>query len=147
MCSMKRVQLAVLFVIAAALVAGTPALAAKRKPKPITHDVPLTCVADPADPDYGASGVAKFSDLEACFPTLQVTCKGLTPSAVYKVWCFTWDPGYGEQSGPMGSFTADKRGRGSVQGLMAWPILRTEVRRIDHTTPVPVYNVVLNGAW
>ena len=142
--SMKRVSLAVLFLIAAALVAGTPALAVGAGP---TERRVLTCVVDETDPDYGASGVAKFSDLKAWFPTLQVTCNGLTPSAVYEVWRFSEAPWGFEQPGLLGSFTADKRGRGSVQGLMAWPILRTEVRRMDQTVPAPVYTVVLNGAW
>ena len=142
--SMKRVRPAVLFLIAAALFVATPAFAVGAGP---TEWRVLTCVVDETDPDYGASGVAQFSDLDEWIPTLQVTCNGLTPSAVYEVWCFSEAPWGFEQPGLLGSFTADKRGRGSVQGLMAWPILRTEVRRIDQTIPAPVYTVVLNGAW
>ena len=140
--SMKLFQLAVLFLIAAALVAGTPTPAAGAGP---TERSVLTCAVDETDPDYGASGAAKFSDLKAWFPTLQVKCNGLTPGAAYEVWLFRliWSDPPGEEGGLWQVFPADKWGRGSVQGNMVWPISRTEVRRIDQTTSV----VVLNGAW
>jgi hypothetical protein len=142
--SMKRVRLAVVFLIAAALFVATPTPAAGAGP---TERRVLTCAVDETDPDYGASGVAKFSDLKAWYPTLQVKCNGLTPGAVYEVWLFRfiWSdpPGPGEEGGVWQVFTADKWGRGSVQGNMAWPISRTEVRRTDQTTSV----VVLSGTW
>jgi hypothetical protein len=94
---------------------------------------------DETDPDYGASGVAKFSDLKAWYPTLQVKCNGLTPGAVYEVWTFwaIWSDPPVEEPSLWQVFTADKWGRGSVEGTMS-PLYEIEVRRIDQTTSVVV---------
>ena len=134
--SMKRVRLAVLFLIAAALFVATPTPAAGAGP---TIRRVLTCAVDETDPDYRASGVEKFSDLKEYYQTLEVKCHGLTPGAVYEVWIFNivWETP-GEESWRWGSFTADKWGRISVEGpgcIFWW----TEVRRqIDLTTSVVV---------
>jgi hypothetical protein len=134
---MKRVRLAVVLLIAAALVAGTPALAAKRKPKPITHEVPLTCVADPADPDYGASGVATLTVEWSYFETfyglweqgnLSVSCCGLTPGVTYTVF------GFGYYCDEARAFTPGPSGNGSVGGWVGfWNRMEVRVVREDGT--------------
>lgn len=53
---MKRVRLADLFLIATALLVGTPALAAPPR------TTSLACVVtNPTDQDFGASGIAKLT--------------------------------------------------------------------------------------
>jgi hypothetical protein len=123
MTSMKRFGLAALFAIGAALLGGTPALAAG------TDTMALTCVVGPDDPDYAASGVAKLSKIETWLVPwwggyiwaergqLSVACKGLTPGATYWVtviWSYT------DLDGPIypwpqdvGVFTASGNGAGA----------------------------------
>ena len=104
--SMKRVRLAVLFLVAAALLACTPAFAANQ------GTANLTCVADPMDPDYGASGVAKLTGVKPVqfdwgyeyVGKLSVSCSGLTPGATYTVIGL----------GFTAAFTAARNGNGSV---------------------------------
>ena len=147
--SMKRIQLAVVFLIAAAFLAGEPARAAGASD--------MTCVVGASDEDFGASGAVKFWDYDwwVCGPdyatsysaTMQVACKDLTPGAAYEIWCHTnlygtygWYP----VSFAWDSFTADKRGCGSAKGDLFWGEsgVLVEVRRIDPTT-VDGYTVVL----
>ena len=87
--SMKLFPLAVLFVIMAALLAGTRAIAGN------WSTTNLTCVVADSDPDHGASGVVKLT-VEAIWwdtvtgwtvasGTVSVTCRGLTPGVTYTV--------------------------------------------------------------
>ena len=129
MSSMKRVRLAVVFLIAAALLAGTPAIAAK------PSSTNLTCVvADPTDPDYGASGVAKLTVKWSYFEmfngfwqqgSLSVSCRGLTPGETYTV--------FGFYDGPR-AFTPKRSGNGSVGGYVGfWNSMEVQVVREDGT--------------
>jgi hypothetical protein len=104
---MKRARLAVLFLIVAALLAGTPALAS-------THNVKLT----PTGVEPGASGQARLAETTGFYPNfyghLSVSCKGLTPGATYYFWAsaphlyggwtYTWP------------FTASPTGTGKADG-------------------------------
>jgi hypothetical protein len=132
MCSMKRFQLAALFLVAAVPLSGTPALAAGG-----TSNTALTCAVDPADPDYGASGVAKLSHVQWSPPSwwmvaegeLSVTCRNLTPGANYALWSgFGWVPG--------GTFTAGPRGNGSASGWVGF-----------HGLPLEVIVIREDGTW
>ena len=122
---MKLVRLAVVLLVAAALMAGTPALAEG----PI--HATLTCVADDTDQDYGASGTMSLGNVKLNYvwagpfdyysyysAALTVQCKGLTPGASYSVIVnggnFT------------AAFTASKTGTGGVKQWVAfdggpWP--------------------------
>lgn len=84
MLSMKRVRLAVLFVIAAALLAATSAFAGHGYGQKSTYSVKLA----PTGVEPAASGVAKVT-LSVYLPVSSahgtVTCKGLTPNANYVV--------------------------------------------------------------
>ena len=86
MSSMKRVQLVVLFLIAAAFFAGTRALAAGF-PTTKTGSAELTPVGD----EPGASGHATLNasylgkPYYAWFCSLSVSCEGLTPGVLYQV--------------------------------------------------------------
>jgi hypothetical protein len=112
---MKLFQLAVVFLVVVALLAGTPALAA------LGGTVQLTHVGD----ESGATGTAtltKVNYLGGWNPMgtmtwmnykgyLTVTCTGLTPGATY--------------STPAGTFKADRSGKGTVKrwvyfGFMWW---------------------------
>lgn len=111
--SMKLLQVAVVSLVVVALHAGKPALAAG------TGSANLSCVADPTDPDYGASGVAKLSRTRPLlYPgfghsgQLSVTCKGLTPGAMYWVDANgLWGPG----TANLGLFTASNKGTATFQ--------------------------------
>jgi hypothetical protein len=83
MSSMKRVRLAFLFLIAAALLAGTPALAAGSTR---TGSVELTPVGD----EPGASGHASFSTWRDprsgnWWCSGRVSCEGLRPGVLYQI--------------------------------------------------------------
>ena len=103
MCFTKRVRLVVLLVVAAALLAGTPALAA---PKKAGGTAPLKPPGTSDEPN--ASGRAKFAGLWVQDPglgwyavgDLTVTCGGLTPGATYRTTA--------------GSFTASTTGEGTA---------------------------------
>jgi len=88
MSSMKRVRLAVVFLIVAALLAGTPALAG-------THNVKLT----PTGVEPSASGQARLAETTGLYPNfyghLSVSCKGLTPGATYYFWATVYRYPYG----------------------------------------------------
>ncbi len=88
MSTVRQVRLVVLFLVAAALMAGTPALAGS----PIS--MTLTCVADETDQDHGASGTASLGNVKLHYvwagpfdyysyysAALTVQCEGLTPGA------------------------------------------------------------------
>lgn len=148
--SMKQIQLAVLFLIAAAPLAGTPALAAF---PPITNN--LECLVDMTDPDYGASGVLTLSRMEVVgylggvwggnevpiwTANLKVACKGLTPGATYSVTTFgSWawgSAGWLE----VGVFTADWKGGGRLETQIEFLYLGDVVVSREETdgTVVPV---------
>ena len=152
MSSMKRVRLAVLFLIAAALLACTPALAAGQS---ITTN--LTCVADPMDPDYGASGQATLSSVEEDYGPrpggwyvvfrgrLSVSCANLTPKAMYEVRTNAADP---HGSWAWWDFQASPRGVGAAGGRVVWSNSddpRVEVFRVDETAEGTVETLVLTG--
>jgi len=139
MSPMKRVPLAVLFLIAVALLAAgaAPAMGAGCK---------LTCVVDVNDPDYGASGEASLTKLKFLYELwggyryyegdLRVTCHGLTPGATYDV-----------SSG--GQFTVDASGNGTnkdpivvCKGPRGWYMVQVFVSRVDD-----FYPVVLRGSF
>ena len=144
MFSMKLVRLAVVFLVAAALMAGTPALAGS----PIS--MTLTCVADETDQDYGASGIASLGNVKLHYvwagpfyyysyysAALTVQCEGLTPGARYSVFVdgnFT------------AAFTASRTGTGGVKqwvslfpGPGAWVVVYRE-DTVDGTVQlVPVF--------
>ena len=121
--SLKRVQMAVLLVMAVGFLAGTPAIA------PDWGTIQLTTTADVDDPDYGAAGQATLTNVRAVWSNgwntsfkgkLTVTCKGLTPGARY--------------STPAGRFFASRDGRGAVAGNVAFTnALFVSVMRDDGT--------------
>ena len=113
MSSMKRVRLAALFLVATALMAGTPALAGN----PIS--MTLTCVADETDQNYGASGTASLGNVKLNYvwagpfdyysyysAALTVQCEGLTRGARYSVFV---------EGNYTAAFTATKTGTGGVK--------------------------------
>ena len=112
MSSTKQVQLAVLLLLAAAVLADTPARA-----DPTTRNASGTArLTPPATSDEpNASGQAKFNGLRIRNPSfgwvatgdLTVTCRALTPGATYRTTA--------------GSFTASTTGTGTVTGLWGWP--------------------------
>ena len=85
--SMKLFQLAVLFLIAAAVLAGTPALAAT--------NAKLT----PTGVEPSASGQARLAETTGLYPNfyghLSVSCRGLTPGATYYFWATVYHDPYG----------------------------------------------------
>ena len=112
MCSTKRVQLVVLFLIAAALLAGTPARAAPQR----TEASGTALLKPPATSDEPkASGRATFTGLWLrdpqmgwyVFGDLTVTCGGLTPGATYRT--------------SAGSFTASTTGTGTATVRWIYP--------------------------
>jgi hypothetical protein len=158
---MKLFRLAALLLIAAAPLAGTPALAAG--PGTTT----LTCAVGPDDPDYAASGVAKLSKTERWSVPwwggwttveggqLSVACKGLTPGATYWVtviWSYTDLDGPGFPSPEdVGVFTASGKGAGALKTFIVRPQFRSGpellvVSREEQTTDGAVdYVPVLEG--
>ncbi len=110
MTSMRRVRLAVLFLIAAALSAGTPALAA--------GGIKLV----PTGVEPGASGQAWWGKARLVYlgaqgiqyaAPVRVTCQGLTPRAVYYVHCSTpWSVPVGQP------FVASDKGTGVAEGTV-----------------------------
>ena len=109
MCSMKRVQLAVLFLIVVALFAGTAAPAA-RAANTRTGSAELTPVGD----EPGASGSATLNAWKLSYAwhcLLGVSCDGLTPGAVYRV---------GTLAG--GNFTATASQDGHLSTLSGWQL-------------------------
>jgi hypothetical protein len=123
MSSMKRIRLAVLFLITAALLAATRADAGPWIPtKKASGTARLTPPATSDEPT--ASGQAKFTGrwvrnyfgaLEV-FGNLTVTCGGLTPGATYHT--------------SAGSFTASPTGDGTATGIYGgYPSLRISVAR------------------
>lgn len=114
MFSMTLVRLAVLFLVAVALMAGTPALAGS----PIS--MTLTCVADETDQDHGASGTTSLGNVKLHYvwagpfdyysyysAALTVQCEGLTPGARYSVFV--------DGGNYTAAFTASKTGTGGVR--------------------------------
>ena len=94
MSSMTRVQLAVLLLIVAPFVLGTPALAAGAQ----CWD--LVCMAVPPDGDAAASGFVKLFKVHGDLPhgyvgDVTVSCQGLTPRATYLVQVSTGVAGGG----------------------------------------------------
>jgi len=89
--SMKRVQLAVVFLTVGALVAGTSVFAGKIPRNPDRLPGGATCNLTPAGDEPGASGQAKLSNVWRFWTSgfvvywgdLGVTCKGLTPGEKY----------------------------------------------------------------
>jgi hypothetical protein len=74
------------FLVAAALLAGAPALAAG------TRSANLECVVGETDPDYGAWGVMKVASVQYLWTDaygslyrakVNVACRNLTPGATY----------------------------------------------------------------
>jgi len=115
--SMKRVRLAVLFLIAVALLAGTPALAGQPWPGQWPHrrvNVELTPTG--AEPTASGVGTLEYGGFYPNYSgSLTVSCKGLTPGATYCVWfCIahydTWF-WYTWESGPL---PASAKGTGKV---------------------------------
>ena len=100
MSTMKRVRLAVLFLIAAAFFVATPALAAT--------NAKLT----PTGVEPSASGQARLAETTGFPPHfyghLSVSCRGLTPGATYYFWAagslYLWP------------FTASATGTGKADG-------------------------------
>ena len=149
MSSMKRVPLAVLFLIAAALLAGTPAIARD------VEVIPLLPVGD----ESTASGKATLSNLEVTWANpgameayyqgrVRVTCAGLTPGAMYEVWTNQWHPG----GWVLGDFQASGRGTGAAGGWVGWSVwtspLSVLVVRVDENADGTfVYTTVLAGSF
>jgi hypothetical protein len=146
---LKRVRLAVLFLIAVALMTGTSAPVYGAKPAPGPSLVlQLTPVAPEGDPDYDASGTATLSNITETgwevYPyqgRMTVDCKNLTPGEQFIV--FGWDF--------LGVFTANRKGAGGISGWTdfdpAYP-LRVTVERLDEApdgTYVPT--MVLDGSF
>ncbi len=106
MSSMKRFPLVVLFLIVAALVMGTPALAG-------TSNVKLA----PTGVEPSASGQARMEGSR--FPwvpvRLSVNCKALQPGETYCFWASASGPG-GSASWGWWYFTADATGSGTAGG-------------------------------
>ena len=137
MSTVKRVRLAVLFLIAAALLAGTASLAAPQRTKasgtallkpPATSDEPK------------ASGRAAFTGLWArdpqmgwyVFGDLTVTCGGLTPGATYRT--------------SAGSFRASTTGNGTATVTGIYPPSNISVAREETQADGSVgLSVVLEG--
>ena len=121
--SMKRVPLAVLFLIAAALLTGTPALAAGG----------LKLVPTGVEP--GASGQVWWSKAHIVgvseygityLASVSVTCRGLTPRETYYVYLGGW--------GPVGEpFIASKTGTGSARYTISYLNVapKTDVRNAN----------------
>ncbi len=132
MSTVKRVQLAALLLVAAALPAGARAHGAD------TWTANLVCVVeDPLDPDYGASGVAKLTNVKVIavnYSTgifertgrLSIACDGLTPGSEYGVY-------------QLGTFTAGSNGSGSIAGKVDY--FGVAVCRSDGTL------VLVGTAW
>jgi hypothetical protein len=108
MSSMKRFRLAVIFLIAAAFLAGTSAHAGRDSWAALT-----STGAEPA-----ASGTYCLQHIRWVVPNyyadLTVRCAGLTPRATHQVlvWMFDWRVGYIGWAGA--SFTTTKQGTGQV---------------------------------
>ena len=136
MSSTKQAQLAVLLLVAAAVLADTPALAA---PKKASGTAQLTPPATSDEPN--ASGQAKFDGLWIRNPSfgwvatgdLTVTCRGLTPGATYRTTA--------------GRFTASTAGTGTVTGPWGWPpsIIVTVAREVSQADESVELIVVLEG--
>ena len=150
MCSMKRVRLAVLFLIVAALLAGMPATAAAgrleiNRPERVVVSADLVPTGTSGEPN--ASGVAKFQgDLYWSLEggvwvrgDLTVTCAGLSPFETYWVcvpYIFTSD-----------AFTADANGNWGWKLSWWWPDEFTVwVCREDMVDGTPTLVPVLEGA-
>ena len=149
--SMKRVRLAVLFLIAASLLAGMPATAAAdrlnpNRPERVVVSADLVPTGTSGEPN--ASGVAKFQgdlywSLEGgvwVIGDLTVTCAGLSPFETYWVcvpYIFTSD-----------AFTADANGHGGLKVRdWYWPAEFTVwVCREDMVDGTPTLVPVLEGA-
>ena len=151
MCFLKLFQLAVVFLIAAALLGGISAPSAGADSATV---IQLTPTVDVTDPDYGASGTATLSNLRTTWyrngvsysAKVRVTCEGLTPGAMYEVrtnvfdlvnlrWV-TWD------------FRASGKGTGGAGGSVEWSggqFLGVAVFRVDDTPAGTVYTQVLDG--
>ncbi len=119
MFSMKRVQVAVLFLIATALLAGTRADAA-----------PWTALT-PTDAQSRASGKAKVDGISFAYRytdpywpggvwmdvysgRLSVRCRGLNGSAMYTVWADSIEEGGVSEVKKMWTFTTDSLGEGGI---------------------------------
>jgi hypothetical protein len=108
MSSITRARLAVVLLIVAPFVLGTPALAGSRN-----WQGDLVCVVDSTDQDYGASGFTKLFNVHGdwthgYFGDVTVGCQGLTPGATYVVEVFTGADQAWVQ------FAATKRGTGQL---------------------------------
>ncbi len=117
MSSMKRVRLAVLFLIAAALLAGTPALAAggiKLVPTAVEPDASGQAWWGKAYVVYaGANGIQYAAPV-------RVTCHGLTWGETYYVYCLVdqvggFPPGWVPVGDP---FVASETGTGTAGDTM-----------------------------
>ena len=129
---MKRVQLALAFVVAGVLFTGTTIAA--------DSTIELSCVVGSDDLDYGATGESTLTNVHIVggynmYPysleewyegDLTVTCRGLTPGATY--------------STPVGKSKADRRGnlfvRGTVEMVKSWTYV------FDPTWPDTYYLVL-----
>jgi hypothetical protein len=114
--SMKRVELAVLLLIVAAFLAGTPA------------DAGTWISLTPTDPEGTASGEygeqrVHWEGLDL-YADVTVRCKGLTAGATYDVWMWYsyWDPIWGNTTwyGIAATFVATKQGTGQVSLDHLW---------------------------
>ena len=148
--SMKLFQLVVLFLIVAAVFAGTTAPA-------VGGDSQRTVIQlTPTGAEPDASGKATLSNLQTTWGRrwgvyyqgrLKVKCAGLTPGAVYEVRT--------NQFGPNGwvvwDFQASGSGRGTAGGSIQWSgmtsPLSVAVVRIDETPEGTVDTVVLTGSF
>ena len=116
MTPMKLFRLAVLFLVAVALVAGTPALAGQPWPGQWPHhrvNVELTPTGGTRRVGRRNTGVRR--SLSKLFGLADLSCKGLTPGATYCAWfCIahydTW-LWYTWESGPL---PASAKGTGKV---------------------------------
>lgn len=150
---LKLFQLAVVFLIAAALLGGISAPSAGADSKATVIQLTST-VVDVTDPDYDASGTATLSNLRTTWyrngvsysAKVRVTCEGLTPGAMYEVRTnvfdfvnlrlVTWD------------FRASGKGTGGAGGSVEWPgsqSLGVAVFRVDDTPAGTDYTQVLDG--
>jgi len=147
MCSMKRLQLAVLFLIAAALLAGTRALAWRNpsRPKRVVFSVDL--VPTPGSDEPNASGVAKLQgDLywdwqwggQYLIGDLTVSCRGLKPLRRYLANIPYLTEAY---------FTTDATGKGvgKIPDQYFPPGSTLEVLRDDTVNGTPTLIPVLEG--
>ena len=106
MSTMRPVLLTVVFLIAAALVAGTSALA--------STNAKLT----PTGIEPSASGQARLAETTGLYPNfyghLSVSCRGLTPGATYYFWATVYHDPYGWTF--TWPFTASATGTGKADG-------------------------------